>query len=94
MVTRFDKELGLDKAITRRDFVYGSSLILGGAAIGSSGSAYSQPKLNGNYSFDLSSDWYGRLTGPFGNELVPGAYVSKFGLLGYLFLLGPLFCCP
>ena len=30
-------------------------------------------------------DWYGRLTGPFGNELVPGAYVSKFGLLGYLF---------
>jgi O-antigen ligase len=33
----------------------------------------------------FSSDWYGRLTGPFGNELVPGAYVSKFGLLGYLF---------
>ena len=30
-------------------------------------------------------EWYGRLTGPFGNELVPGAYVSKFGLLGYLF---------
>jgi len=43
MVTRFDKELGLDKAITRRDFVYGSSLILGGAVIGSSGSAYSPP---------------------------------------------------
>jgi len=35
----------------------------------------------------FSSDWYGRLTGPFGNELVPGAYVSKFGLLGYLFFL-------
>ena len=33
------------------------------------------------------SNWYGRLTGPFGNELVPGAYVSKFGLLGYLFFL-------
>ena len=30
-------------------------------------------------------EWYGRLTGPFGNELVPGAYLSKFGLLGYLF---------
>ena len=47
-----------------------------------------------NYSSELGfqndilgfkSDWYGRLTGPFGNELVPGAYVSKFGLLGYLF---------
>jgi len=35
----------------------------------------------------FSSDWYGRLTGPFGNELIPGAYVSKFGLLGYLFFL-------
>ena len=35
----------------------------------------------------FSSDWYGRLTGPFGKELVPGAYVSKFGLLGYLFFL-------
>ena len=35
----------------------------------------------------FSSDWYGRLTGPFGNELVPGAYLSKFGLLGYLFFL-------
>ena len=35
----------------------------------------------------FSSDWYGRLTGPFGNELVPGAYVSKFGLIGYLFFL-------
>ena len=35
----------------------------------------------------FSSNWYGRLTGPFGDELVPGAYVSKFGLLGYLFFL-------
>jgi O-antigen ligase len=35
----------------------------------------------------FSSSWYGRLTGPFGNELVPGAYVSKFGLLGYLFFI-------
>ncbi len=33
----------------------------------------------------FKSEWYGRLTGPFGNELVPGAYISKFGLLGYLF---------
>jgi len=35
----------------------------------------------------FTSNWYGRLTGPFGDELVPGAYVSKFGLLGYLFFL-------
>lgn len=35
----------------------------------------------------FSSNWYGRLTGPFGDELVPGAYVSKFGLLGYLFFV-------
>ncbi len=35
--------------------------------------------------FGFKSEWYGRLTGPFGDELVPGAYISKFGLLGYLF---------
>ena len=33
----------------------------------------------------FKSEWYGRLTGPFGNELIPGAYLSKFGLIGYLF---------
>ncbi len=33
----------------------------------------------------FKSEWYGRLTGPFGDELIPGAYVSKFGLLGYIF---------
>jgi len=33
----------------------------------------------------FQSQWYGRLTGPFGDELIPGAYLSKFGLLGYLF---------
>ena len=37
--------------------------------------------------FGFKSDWYGRLTGPFGDELVPGAYISKFGLLGYIYLL-------
>ena len=35
----------------------------------------------------FKSNWYGRLTGPFGDELVPGAYISKFGLIGYLFFL-------
>ncbi len=35
----------------------------------------------------FKSDWYGRLTGPFGNELIPGSYISKFGLVGYCYLL-------
>ncbi len=35
----------------------------------------------------FKSNWYGRLTGPFGDELVPGSYVSKFGLVGYVYLL-------
>jgi O-antigen ligase len=41
----------------------------------------------GNDLLGFKSNWYGRLTGPFGDELVPGAYVSKFGLLGYLFFI-------
>jgi len=35
----------------------------------------------------FKSNWYGRLTGPFGDELIPGSYISKFGLLGYIFLI-------
>ena len=35
----------------------------------------------------FKSNWYGRLTGPFGNELIPGSYVSKLGLLGFVFLI-------
>ena len=35
----------------------------------------------------FKSDWYGRLTGPFGDELVPGVFISRFGLIGYLFFL-------
>ena len=35
----------------------------------------------------FKSSWYGRLTGPFGEELIPGSYVSKFGLAGYVLLL-------
>ena len=35
----------------------------------------------------FKSHWYGRLTGPFGDELIPGSYVSKFGLVGFAFLL-------
>tara|TARA_B100000963_G_scaffold9549_1_gene7499 strand:- start:1086 stop:2408 length:1323 start_codon:yes stop_codon:yes gene_type:complete len=35
----------------------------------------------------FKSNWYGRLTGPFGDELIPGSYVSKFSLLGFVFLI-------
>ena len=41
----------------------------------------------GNDLLGFKSNWYGRLTGPFGDELIPGSYVSKFGLLGYVFLI-------
>ena len=34
----------------------------------------------------FKSDWYGRLTGPFGDELIPGAYLSKLSLLGLIFI--------
>ena len=35
----------------------------------------------------FTPDWYGRLTGPFYKELIPGAYVSKFGLIGLVYLI-------
>ncbi len=35
----------------------------------------------------FSSSWYGRLTGPFGDELIPGSYVSKLGLVGFVFII-------
>ena len=35
----------------------------------------------------FKSNWYGRLTGPFGDELIPGSYVSKFGLIGFVFII-------
>ena len=35
----------------------------------------------------FKSNWYGRLTGPFGDELIPGSYISKFGLLGFAFII-------
>ena len=35
----------------------------------------------------FKSNWYGRLTGPFRNELIPGSYISKFGLLGFSILI-------
>ena len=35
----------------------------------------------------FKSNWYGRLTGPFKDELIPGSYVSKLGLVGFAFLI-------
>ena len=32
-------------------------------------------------------NWYGRLTGPFGDELIPGSYLSKLVFLGWLYLI-------
>ncbi len=37
--------------------------------------------------FGFKSSWYGRLTGPFGDELIPGSYVSKLGLIGFAFII-------
>ena len=35
----------------------------------------------------FKSNWYGRLTGPFGKELIPGAYLSRFSFLGLAYLI-------
>ena len=35
----------------------------------------------------FKSEWYGRLTGPFRDELIPGSYISKFTLLGFIYLI-------
>ena len=48
---------------------------------------YSSKNGFGKDLLGFKSDWYGRLTGPFGDELIPGSYVSKFGLIGFLYLL-------
>jgi len=59
MVSKFDKELGLDRAITRRDFGYGTSLLLSTAVVGCGKSTDKQIHSNSDYSFDVSTNWYG-----------------------------------
>lgn len=54
MASKYDKEIGLDRRITRRDFVHGSSLMIGGALAGCNTLA-TQP----DYGFEVGSDWYG-----------------------------------
>ncbi len=48
---------------------------------------YSSEEGFGSDLFGFKSNWYGRLTGPFGDELIPGSYVSKFGLIGFVFFI-------
>ena len=48
---------------------------------------YSSQNGFGKDLLGFQSTWYGRLTGPFGDELIPGAYISKFGLIGFSYLL-------
>ena len=57
MTSKYDKELGIDRAITRRDFLYGSSLLVGGALVGCSRDG--GPDSNQEYSFEIGADWYG-----------------------------------
>ncbi len=59
MVSKIDKELGLDKSITRRDFVYGSSLMLATTLVGDDNSSSIEASTMGNYSFDVGKNWYG-----------------------------------
>ena len=53
MLTKYEKELGMDKSITRRDFVIGSSLILGSAAIGSGREVLGKPNSKGDLSVKI-----------------------------------------
>lgn len=66
-----DKELGLDSAITRRDFIYGGSLVLGGAVAGCDAERPPVVVDTGDYSFAVGDDWYG----PGGS----GDYASSHG---------------
>ena len=48
---------------------------------------YSSKNGFGDDLLGFKSNWYGRLTGPFGDELIPGSYISKLGLCGFVFLI-------
>ena len=59
MPSKSDKELGLDRPITRRDFVYGSSLIIGGALAGCRPSEGPESSAHGDFTFAVDDAWYG-----------------------------------
>ncbi len=54
MASRYEKELGLHQDITRRDFIYGSSLVMGGVMAGGAADA-----AEDGYAFDVGPSWYG-----------------------------------
>ena len=54
MANKRGKKLGLDQTITRRDFVYGSSLLVGGALSGCATGGSQE-----GYGFDVGKSWYG-----------------------------------
>jgi len=59
VTSKYDKELGLHQKITRRDFVYGSSLVLGSALTSCASDTPSQSPPASDYSFQVGNDWYG-----------------------------------
>ena len=65
VTSKYDKELGLHQKITRRDFCYGSTLVLGGALTSCAGDTASQSMPGDGYQFQVGNDWYG--PGGFGD---------------------------
>ena len=65
MTSRRDRELGLDRLITRRDFVYGSAVLAAGAMAGCSRSDSASTAggaaggSQATYQFEVGDDWYG-----------------------------------
>jgi spermidine dehydrogenase len=59
MASSYDKELGIDRAITRRDFIYGSSLLMGSALAGCDPDSSGAPVATQDYGFSVGADWYG-----------------------------------
>ena len=66
MNKKIDKELGLDSAITRRDFIYGGSLAVGGAMAGCAANTSPVDVETEDHSFSVRNDsftvgddWYG-----------------------------------
>ena len=59
MASRYEKELGLGCAITRRDFIYGGSLAVGGAVSGCAADSPPDSLETEDYRFSVGDDWYG-----------------------------------
>ncbi len=71
MTSKYDKELGLDSPITRRDFLYGLTFVAGGLLSGCANAPPSRRLQDDAYSFTVGNDWYG----PGGS----GDYASSHG---------------